>query len=39
MMLFCHRCLEPNAYDLEKSYVAYQAAQHEGKIPIEAFEK
>ena len=38
-MFFFHRCMEPNAYDLEKSFVAFQTAQQAGKIPIEAFEK
>ena len=29
----------PNDYDLEKSFVAFQAAQQAGKIPAEAFQK
>jgi len=36
---FCIECMEPNAYDLEKSFVVFQTAQQAGKIPIEAFEK
>lgn len=36
---FCMECLEPNGYDLDRSYTAFQAAQQEGKIPLEAFEK
>jgi len=36
---YCMECMGPNEYDLEKSFVAFQAAQQAGKIPIEAFEK
>jgi len=31
------QCLEPNAWDLEKSFTAYETARSQGKIPQEAF--
>ena len=36
---FTTECLEMNGFDLEKAYQAFAAAQQQGKIPPEAFQR